>query len=99
MSLSILFDDRTVSDMITAWPTQPALHKPPDDSDVLGIVNAELINGYLDAGTAPAEQLIVIKDGAALHCRAYTTDGYLDPGKIAKWRGRCYTVQLRNLHR
>jgi len=99
MSLSMLFDDATVSDMMTGWPTKPALHAPPDDSRVGGIVNADLINGYLDTGTAPAEQLIVIKDGAALHARAYATDGYLDPGKVAKWRGRGYTIQLRNLHR
>lgn len=99
MSLSMLFDEATVSEMMTAWPTKPALHEPPDDSRVLSIVNAKLINEYLDTGTAPAEQLIVIKDGAALHTRAYTTDGYLDPDKIAKWRGRGYTVQLRNLNR
>jgi hypothetical protein len=99
MSLTMLFDEDTVSEMMTAWPTKPALHKPPDDSRVLSIVNAELIHGYLDTGAAPAEQLIVIKDGAALHTRAYTTDGYVDPGKLAKWRGRGYTVQLRNLHR
>ena len=93
MSLSSLFDDATVSDMVTAWPTKPALHMPPEDSRVRSLVNANLINGYLDTGTAPADQLIVIKDGAALHSRAYSTDGYLDPGKVAKWRGRGYTVQ------
>ncbi|MEU1249134.1 JmjC domain-containing protein [Micromonospora arida] len=99
MSLTTLFDEVTVREMMTAWPTKPELHKLPDDSSVLSVVNAELINGYLDTGTAPAEQLIVIKGGAALHPRAYTTDGYVDPGKIAKWRGRGYTAQLRNLHR
>jgi ribosomal protein L16 Arg81 hydroxylase len=99
MSLSMLFDEATVSDMMIAWPSKPALYAPPDDSHLPGIVTAELINSYLDTGTAPAEQLIVIKDGAALHSRAYTTDGYLDPGKVAKWRGRGYTIQLRNLHR
>lgn len=99
MSLTMLFDEATVSEMMTAWPTKPALHTPPNDSRLSSIVNAELINGYLDTGTAPAEQLILIKDGAALHSRAYTTGGYLDPGKIAKWRGRGYTIQLRNLHR
>lgn len=99
MSLSILFDDATVSDMMTAWPTKPALHQPPEDSLVRSLINANLVNSYLDTGTAPADQLIVIRDGAALHSRAYTTDGYLDPGKVAKWRGRGYTVQLRNLHR
>ncbi|MFF5293032.1 JmjC domain-containing protein [Paractinoplanes globisporus] len=95
----MLFGEDTVSAMMTDWPIRPALHQPPADSRILSIVTAELINGYLDTGTAPAEQLIVIKDGAALHSRAYTTDGYLDPGKIAKWRSRGYTVQLRNLHR
>ncbi|MFF0123801.1 JmjC domain-containing protein [Micromonospora arida] len=99
MSLTTLFDEVTVREMMTVWPTKPVLHKLPDDSSVLKVVNAELINGYLDTGTAPAEQLIVIKDGAALHPRAYTTGGYVDPGKIAKWRGRGYTSQLRNLHR
>ncbi|MET7710317.1 cupin domain-containing protein [Micromonospora sp. NPDC005413] len=99
MSLTTLFDEVTVREMMTAWPTKPELHKLPNDSSVLNVVNAELINGYLDTGTAPAEQLIVIKDGAALHPRAYTTGGYVDPGKIAKWRGRGYTVQLRNLNR
>ncbi|GGN96251.1 hypothetical protein GCM10010112_87350 [Actinoplanes lobatus] len=99
MSLSMLFDEATVSDMMAAWPAKPALHTPPDGSRLPSIVNAELINSYLDTGTAPAEQLIVIKDGTALHSRAYTTDGYLDPGKVAKWRGRGYTIQLRNLHR
>jgi hypothetical protein len=99
MSLTMLFDKTTVSEMMTAWPTKPAIHEPPDDSRVLSIVNAELIDEYLDTGTAPADQLIVIKDGAALHSRAYTTDGFLDPNKIDKWRGRGYTVQLRNLHR
>ncbi|MFI1997019.1 JmjC domain-containing protein [Actinoplanes sp. NPDC020271] len=99
MSLSTLFDEVTVSDMMSAWPSKPALHAPPDGSRLPGIVNAELLNGYLDTGTAPAEQLVVIKDGAALHSRAYTTDGYLDPGKVAKWRSRGYTIQLRNLHR
>ncbi|MDI6099337.1 cupin domain-containing protein [Actinoplanes sp. NEAU-A12] len=95
----MLFDEATVSDMMTAWPTKPALHTPPDASPVPRIVNGELIITYLETGTAPADQLIVIKDGHALHSRAYTTDGYLDAGKIAKWRGRGYTVQLRNLHR
>jgi len=99
MSLTMLFDKATVSEMMTAWLTKPALHVPPDDSRLPSTINAELINGYLDTGTAPADQLIVIKDGAALHSRAYTTDGYLEPGKIAKWRGRGYTIQLRNLHR
>ena len=99
MSLSILFDDATVSTMMTAWPTTPALHVPPNGSRVRDLVNAELIHGYLNAGTAPADQLILIKDGAALHTRAYTTDGYLDPSKAIKWRTRGYTVQLRNLHR
>ena len=99
MSLTMLLDKATVSEMMTAWPTKPALHMPPDDSRLPSTVNAELINTYLDTGAAPADQLIVIKDGAALHSRAYTTDGYLDPGKIAKWRGRGYTIQLRNLHR
>ena len=64
MSLSILFDDATVSDMMTAWPTKPALHKPPEDSLVRSLVNANLVNSYLDTGTAPADQLIVIRDGA-----------------------------------
>ena len=99
MSLSVLFDEATVREMMTVWPTKPLLHKPPDGGRVHGTVNAELINTYLATGTAPAEQVIVIKDGAALHTRAYTTDGYLDPSKIAKWRSRGYTVQLRNLHR
>ncbi|MFF5077481.1 JmjC domain-containing protein [Actinoplanes sp. NPDC000266] len=95
----MLFDEATVSDMMTAWPTRPALHTPPGDSRLPAMVNADLINGYLEGGTAPADQLIVIKDGAALHSRAYTTDGYVDPDKIVKWRRRGYTVQLRNLHR
>ncbi|MGA5303006.1 JmjC domain-containing protein [Nucisporomicrobium flavum] len=95
----MLFDEATVSEMMTAWPAKPALHTPSDGSRLPGVVNVALINGYLDTGTAPAEQLLVIKDGAALHSRAYTTDGYLDPGKVAKWRGRGYTIQLRNLHR
>lgn len=99
MSLTMLFNKDTVGEMMTAWPTKPVLHTPPDDSRVPSLVNAELINTYLDTGTAPAEQLIVIKDGAALHSRAYTTEGYADPTKIAKWRGRGYTIQLRNLHR
>ena len=84
MSLSVLFDEATVREMMTVWPTKPSLHKPPDGGRVHGTVNAELINTYLATGTAPAEQVIVIKDGAALHTRAYTTDGYLDPSKIAK---------------
>ncbi|XVU29047.1 JmjC domain-containing protein [Actinoplanes sp. CA-054009] len=95
----MLLDAATVSDMMTTWPTRPALRTPPDGSRLPGIVNAELINGYLETGAAPAEQLIVIKDGAALHTRAYTTDGYVDPDKIVKWRRRGYTVQFRNLHR
>lgn len=99
MSLSTLFDDAVVNEMMAAWPTKPALHVPPDGSRIGEIVSAELINGYLSTGTAPAEQLIVLKDGAALHSRAYTTDGYLDPGKVAKWRSRGYTIQLRNLQR
>lgn len=99
MSLTMLLDKTTVSEMMAAWPIEPALHTPPDDSRLPAIVSAELITTYLDTGTAPADQLIVIKDGAALHSRAYTTDGYVDPDKITKWRGRGYTVQLRNLHR
>ncbi|MDG4803688.1 cupin domain-containing protein [Micromonospora sp. WMMD980] len=99
MSLTMFFDKVTVGEMMTTWPTTPALHQLPDDSCVLRTINADLINGYLHTGTAPAEQLIVIKGGAALHTRAYTTNGYADPDKIAKWRGRGYTVQLRNLNR
>ncbi|MFG1995279.1 JmjC domain-containing protein [Actinoplanes sp. NPDC048988] len=99
MSLSMFIGDTTVGEFMTAWPTEPTLHKPPDDSRLLSLVSSGLINEYLDTGTAPAEQLIVIKDGAALHTRAYTTGGYLDPAKIAKWRSRGYTVQLRNLNR
>ncbi|BEL04372.1 hypothetical protein Q0Z83_025630 [Actinoplanes sichuanensis] len=95
----MLFGPATVKEMMADWPTQPALHAPPDDGRLPAVVNVKLINDYLASGTAPHDQLIVIKDGAALHSRAYTTDGYLDPGKIAKWRGRGYTIQLRNMHR
>ncbi|MGK5680145.1 JmjC domain-containing protein [Actinoplanes sp. URMC 104] len=99
MSLRTLFDDKTVADMMTSWPTQPAIHDLPAGSCLPGIVNAPLLNAYLESGTAPVDNIILIKGGAALHPRAYTTAGDLDPGKITKWRGRGYTVQLRNLNR
>jgi hypothetical protein len=99
MSLSKLFDQATVGEMMTSWPVKPALIVPPDENGLSVAVNAKLINDLLATGTAPADQIIVIKDGAALHARAYTTDGYLDPGKVAKWRERGYTIQLRNMHR
>ncbi len=54
MSLSMLFDEVTVSEMMNAWPAKPALHTPPDGSRLPGIINVDLVNGYLDTGTAPA---------------------------------------------
>src|SRR4051812_6995040 len=99
MSLRMLFDENTYNDMMTAWPTNPAVYELPADSRLPGMANAQLLNAYLDTGTAPADKIIVIKDGAALHPRAYTTVGHLDPAKLAKWRVRGYSFQLRNINR
>jgi hypothetical protein len=99
MSLRMLFDEDTVSDMMTAWPTRPAVYELPASSGLPDIVNGQLLSTYLDTGTAPVDEVIVIKDGAALHPRAYATAGHLDPVKLAKWRGRGFTIQLRNLNR
>ncbi|MCA2216288.1 cupin domain-containing protein [Jidongwangia harbinensis] len=99
MSLRELFGEEHVNDMMTAWPTKPAVSELPADSRLPGIANAQLLHAYLDTGTAPADDIIVIKDSAALHPRAYTTASRLDPAKLAKWRGRGYTVQLRNINR
>lgn len=99
MSLRMLFDDDTCNDMMTAWPTKPATRDLPPHSGLPHVANPSLLTAYLDTGTAPAEDIILIKDGAALHPRAYTTTGHLDPPKIAKWRSRGYTVQLRNINR
>ena len=99
MSLKMLFDEETCHAMMTAWPTRPAVYELPAGSRLPGVVDAELLGAYLDTGAAPADKVIVIKDGAALHPRAYTTAGHLDPAKIAKWRGRGYTVQLRTINR
>jgi hypothetical protein len=85
--------------MMTDWPTKPAVYDLPADSDLPGIANAQILNTYLSTGAAPVSEIIVIKDGAALHPRAYTTAGQLDPAKVAKWRGRRYTFQLRNINR
>jgi hypothetical protein len=85
--------------MMTAWPTKPAVHELPAGSDLPGIVNARVLDAYLDTGTAPPDKIILIKDGAALHPRAYTTAGHLDPVKVTKWRGRGYSIQLRTINR
>jgi ribosomal protein L16 Arg81 hydroxylase len=98
MSLKMLLVEDTFNDMMTAWPTKPAVYELPADSRLPGIANAQAIDAYLDTGTAPADDIIVIKDSAALHPRAYTTAGHLDPAKVVKWRGRGYSVQLRNLN-
>lgn len=99
MSLAILFDEDTVNAMKAAWPGKPAVSPLPDDSPLPGIANAHILHKYLATGTAPADQTVVIRDGAALHPRAYTTLGHLDPVKLAKWRDRGYSVQLRNINR
>lgn len=98
MSLMMLFDENTCHAMMNAWPTAPAVYELPIDSHLPHIVNAQLLHAYLDTGTAPADNIIVIKDGAAMHPRAYTTAGHLDPAKLTKWRGRGYTVQLRTIN-
>ncbi|MGX6606166.1 JmjC domain-containing protein [Micromonosporaceae bacterium Da 78-11] len=95
----MLFDENTCNDLMTVWPTRPAVYELPTDSGLHSIVTAELLNAYLHTGTAPADNVIVIKEGAALHPRAYTTGGHLDPMKIAKWRGRGYSLQLRTINR
>jgi ribosomal protein L16 Arg81 hydroxylase len=99
MSLRMLLDEDTVSGLTTDWPTKPAVYELPAASRFREIVNADLLNAYLDTGTAPADDTIVIRNSAALHPRAYTTAGHLDAAKVAKWRGRGYSVQLRNLNR
>jgi ribosomal protein L16 Arg81 hydroxylase len=99
MSLTKLLDEGTVRGMMAAWPRKPSVHDLPADSSLPGIINAQLLNAYLHTGTAPADKIIVIRNGAALHPRAYTTAGDLDPAKVAKWRGRGYTVQLRTINR
>jgi ribosomal protein L16 Arg81 hydroxylase len=99
MSLRTLLDDSTCTSMLTTWPTQPAIYDLPADSRLPGIVNPEVLSAYLDTGAAPADQIIIIKDGAALHPRAYTSAGRLDSAKVAKWRSRGYTVQLRTINR
>src|SRR5688572_25972476 len=99
MSLTMLFDENTCHTMMTAWPTKPAIYELPADSRLPRIADAPLLHAYLDTGTAPADKIIVIKEGAALHPRAYTTAGHLDPAKVAKWRGRGYTIQLRTINR
>jgi hypothetical protein len=99
MSLSLLFGDETVADMMTSWPTKPTVYDVPPGSAFPNIVNARLLNTYLDTGCAPADEINVVKDGAARHPRAYTTADKLDPSKVAMWRERGYSFQLRNLDR
>ena len=99
MSLTLLFDDATFKDMMTTWPTKPAVYELPAESCFRNIVNAQLLNRYLDTGTAPADEINVVKEGNVRHPRAYTTAGKLDPAKVALWRGRGYSFQLRNLNR
>ncbi|GAA2617170.1 JmjC domain-containing protein [Paractinoplanes durhamensis] len=99
MSLAMLFDDTTVHTMLTAWPTKPAIGELPTGSSLPGIVTAALLLRYLETGTAPADEINVIKDGAARHPRAFTTGGHLDPAKVAMWRERGHSFQLRNLNR
>ena len=99
MSLTMLFDGTTLDDMMTTWPTKPAVYELPAESRLPAIVSAQLLNRYLDTGTAPADEINVVKDGVVRHPRAYTTAGKLDPAKVATWRGRGYSFQLRNLNR
>jgi ribosomal protein L16 Arg81 hydroxylase len=99
MSLTMLLDQDTVRGMMVDWPTTATVHDVPADSRLAETVSAQLLDTYLDTGTAPADKVIVIRDGAALHPRAYTTAGDLDPAKMAKWRRRGYTVQLRTINR
>ncbi|GGN47079.1 ribosomal protein L16 Arg81 hydroxylase [Actinoplanes campanulatus] len=99
MSLSMLFDEATVARMMTDWPTEPAVREVPHDSDLPKIINARLLNKYLDTGCAPAEEINVLKDGAVRHPRGYTTAGKLDPAKVAMWKERGYSFQMRNLDR
>ena len=95
----MLFDDTTRAEMMTAWPIKPAVHDLPPGSRLPQIVTAPLFTRYLQTGTAPAAEINVIKDGAARHPRAFTTGGQLDPAKVAMWRSRGYSFQLRNLNR
>ncbi|MFG1602807.1 JmjC domain-containing protein [Actinoplanes sp. NPDC049265] len=95
----MLFDDTTRHDMLIEWPTKPTVVELPANSHLPQIVNAQMLTRYLDTGTAPAEEINVIKDGAARHPRAFTTGGHLDPAKVAMWRDRGYSFQLRNLNR
>ncbi len=99
MSLRMLFDQATYQDMMTTWPTKPSVHELPEGSHLPAIVNAKLLNTYLDTGCAPADEINVVKDGAARHPRAYATAGKLDPARIAMWRERGYSFQIRNLDR
>ncbi|MET8147602.1 JmjC domain-containing protein [Actinoplanes sp. NPDC049668] len=95
----MLFDDATVEEMMTTWPTKPTVYQVPPDSVLPNIVNAKLLNTYIDTGCAPGDEVNVIKDGAARHPRGYTTAGKLDPSKVTMWRGRGFSFQLRNLDR
>jgi hypothetical protein len=95
----MLFDQTTYQDMMAAWPTKPAVHELPGDSHLPAIVNARLLNTYLDTGCAPADEINVVRDGAVRHPRAYATAGRLDPSRIAMWRERGYSFQIRNLDR
>lgn len=90
--------------MVFSAPAPPAVlvHLPEcvEGSALPAILNAKLLNTYLDTGCAPADEISVVKDGVARHPRAYaTTAGKLDPARIAMWRERGYSFQIRNVAR
>ncbi|MFI5893063.1 JmjC domain-containing protein [Actinoplanes sp. NPDC051513] len=99
MSLRMLFNDAYLSGLMREWPTKPAIHELPAESKLPLIINAEVLDRYVDSCAMPADKVIVIMSGAALHPRAYTTAGDLDPAKVGNWRGRGYSLQLRNINR
>ncbi|WP_221323683.1 cupin domain-containing protein [Actinoplanes sp. L3-i22] len=95
----MLFDKGTVAEMMTDWPAKPAVHEIPPDSVFSNIINAKLLNTYLDTGCAPADEINVVREGAARHPRAYAPAGTLDPSRVSTLRARGYSFQLRNLDR
>ena len=99
MSLAMLFDEATVTRMMTDWPTEPMVYTLPEGSAFPNIVSAKVLNMYLDTGCAPADEINVVQNGAARHPRAYAPAGKIDPARVAMLRQRGYSFQMRNLDR
>ena len=96
MTLSMLLDEATVSDMMTAWPTTPALHTPPDDSRLPRIVNADLINGYLDTGMAFTNRTPLPKASPERLADIVARQGDADFGRRyypSYWRPLCFVLR------